>query len=79
MQENPEQILCRMLVLLAEAGLLGRPGFLGRTPLKHAAEPRDCPYRPRAPQGVGVRVRVEVRARVRVTSGVGLVWAEVQD
>ena len=39
----------------------GRPVFfLEKTPPKHAAEPRDCPCRPRAPQRVGVRVGVRV-------------------
>ena len=58
--------------MLTEAGLKSRPLFFlgGETPPKHAAEPRDCPCRPRAPQMVG--------GRVRIRSGVGLVWADEQ-
>ena len=63
-QEHRAKTLCRMLVLVAEAGLVGRPGYSRKTP----PEPRDFPCRPRAPQ----------RVRVGVTPGVGLVWADVR-
>ena len=62
---------------LQDAGLIGRdwvfgrPVFLGKTPPIHAAEPRDCPCRPRAPQRAGVRVRV----RVRVDANLGSSWS----
>ena len=56
---------------MQEAGLLGRDwvfdrrGFDGKTPSKHATAPADL----EPPERVGVTVRV--------TSGVGLVWADV--
>ena len=60
---------------MQDAGLFGLGGsvvsrlpFLGKTPPRYAMQPRDCPYRPRAPQ----------RVRVRARPGVGLVWADVQ-
>ena len=61
--------------LLQNAGrgwVIGHPDLFGKTPPKHAAEPRDCPCRPRAPKRVRVRVKTSVR------SGVGLVWADVK-
>ena len=55
--------LCRMLVVLVEVGLSAARDFFGKTPPKHAAEPRaprNCPGRPRTPQRLAVRVRVRV-------------------
>ena len=57
--------LCRTRVLLVKAGLSAARRFFGKTPPKHAAEPRDCPCRPRSPQRIGVRVSVSVRVGVR--------------
>ena len=56
------------------AGLIGQGGsgrsaarrFDGETTPKHAAELRDCPCRPRAPQRVGVRVRVRAGSTCKV-------------
>ena len=59
--------------LTGQGGSFGRPEYFGKTPPKHAAEPRDCPCRPRAPQRVGIRVRV--RVRVGLGSGLGLGWS----
>ena len=45
---------------LQDAGLIGRdwvfgrPGFFGKTPPEHAAEPRDCPCRPRVSHRAGL-------------------------
>ena len=46
--------LCRVLVLVA-AILSAARFFFGKTPPKHAAEPRacPCPIRPRVPLGLG--------------------------
>ena len=67
--ERPARTFAQTFV--QDAGLTGQGGsfgrhFLGKMPPKHAAEPRDCPCRPRALQRVGVMV------------GVGLIWADVQ-
>ena len=71
----PAQNFVQDAGLIGRGWLFGRPEFfVGKTPPQHAAEPRGCPWRPRAPQRVGLSVRV----RVRVTSGVELVWADVQ-
>ena len=51
---GPHKFLCRMLVLLVEAGLSTAREFCGKTPPKEAAEPRDCPCRPGAPKGLGL-------------------------
>ena len=43
--------------LLQNAGrgwVIGHPDLFGKTPPKHAAEPRDCPCRPLAPKGLGL-------------------------
>ena len=67
-QLHPAQNTAVQDVLLVKAGISAARRFLGKTPPKHAAKPRDCPCRPQAHQRVGVRLRVRVR------SGVGLVW-----
>ena len=46
--------LCRVRVFLVKADLTGARNICGKTPPKHAVEPRDCPCRPRAPRRVGV-------------------------
>ena len=64
-QERPAQNFVQDAGLIGQGGSSGARRFLGKTPPKYAAEPRDCPCRPRAPQRVGVRVR----------PGVGLGWS----
>ena len=72
-QERPAQNIAQDAGLAGQGWPFGCPTFcLGKTPPTHAAEPRDCPCRPRAPQ------RVRVRIRGRVNPRVGLVWADVQ-
>ena len=43
--------------------------FFGKTPAKHAAEPRDCPCRPRAPERLGLGLGL------RLGSGLGSGWS----
>ena len=78
MQPHPAQNTVQDAGHIGQGGSFGRPAIFGKAPPKHAAGPRDCPCRPRAPERVGVRVRarvrVSVRVRVRVRPGVGLVW-----
>ena len=73
-QERPAQNVVQGAGLIdRKAGLSAARRFVfGLTPPKHAAEPRDCPCRPRATRRVGVRVRARVRVRVRVRPGVGI-------
>ena len=66
LQARLAKILQQDAGLIIRGWVFGRLGFFGKTPPKHAAEPRDCPCRPR------------LRLRVRVRSGVGLVWADVK-
>ena len=73
-QGHPAKKFVQDAGFIGRGSSLGPPGYLGKTPPKHAAEPRDCLCQPRASQRVGGRIRV----RVQVTSGVGLVWADVQ-
>ena len=68
---HPAKLLCKTSVLLVEARFsAGRQFFfLGKTPPKHAVEPRDRPCRPRAPQNIGVRSSVRVRFEVGLDLG----------
>ena len=72
MTQNPSHNLSvsfRSCSALVEAAL-SAARFFERTPPKHGVEPRDCLYRPRAPQRVGVLGSVRYR--------VWLVWACMQ-
>ena len=71
LQELPANNFLQGARLIGRDWVFGRPSVLEETPPKHAAEPRDCPCRPRAPQRVGVRVRVRF--------AVGFVGADVKD
>ena len=62
-REHPAKKKVQDAVLVGRGWPLGRPIFWGKTPHKPAAEPRDCPCQPRAPQ------------RVRVGLGLGSSWS----
>ena len=61
-QERPAQNFVQDagLIKVVEACLSAARRFLGKSPPDHAAEPRDCPCRPRASQRIRVRVRVGI-------------------